>query len=236
MPTLAVAVTVLQLIFSPDPRVADLPLADIARVVHEIWSPHVEVVLSAPGTVARLGAHALSLHISDSTPTSRSGEPLDALAWIDFVDGEPQPAITIAPRRAAETIAKATVFGRPSREWPAVLERRMRANAIGRALAHEIGHYLLRSAAHAPRGLMRAAFKPQDFAEPDNNRFRLLPAQVDQVRARWVAPLRAEREATPGAPWPGAGDVLEAAASRERSAVIRPQRGAPRDESPLARP
>ena len=126
MPTLAAAVTVLQLIFSPDPRIADLPVADIARVVRDVWSPHVDVVLSAPGSAARLGAQVLNLQISDSAPASRSGERVDALAWIDFVDGEPQPAITIAPRRAAETVAKAVVFGRPSREWPAILERRDR--------------------------------------------------------------------------------------------------------------
>ncbi len=44
---------------------------------------------------------------------------------------------------------------------------------LGRAVAHEIGHYLLRTKTHAPRGLMRAAIDAQEFADPKSRTFRL---------------------------------------------------------------
>ena len=44
---------------------------------------------------------------------------------------------------------------------------------LGRAVAHEIGHYLLRTKTHAPRGLMRAAINAQEFADPQSRSFRL---------------------------------------------------------------
>jgi hypothetical protein len=40
------------------------------------------------------------------------------------------------------------------------------ARALGRALAHEIGHYLLGTARHTSHGLMRARFTPQELVEP----------------------------------------------------------------------
>jgi hypothetical protein len=37
---------------------------------------------------------------------------------------------------------------------------------LGRAVAHEIGHYLLATATHANRGLMRASIDASEFADP----------------------------------------------------------------------
>ena len=44
---------------------------------------------------------------------------------------------------------------------------------LGRAVAHEIGHYLLRTQTHAQRGLMRAAINAPEFADPQSRSFRL---------------------------------------------------------------
>jgi hypothetical protein len=49
--------------------------------------------------------------------------------------------------------------------------------ALGRALAHEIGHYLLGTAEHSTHGLMRASFAPQDLLEPAMPRLYGLSAQ-----------------------------------------------------------
>lgn len=194
MSSLVAAVAVLQLVLSSDARTPQLPLAEITAAVQEVWQPYAHVIISEAGSMARIGAHVVELRISDVAPTRKSGEPSGALGWIDFVNGEPQPVITISPRRAEETVAKAVVFGRPSREWPGALARRMQAQALGRAIAHEIGHYLLRSASHSPRGLMRPEFTGQDFIERGPSRFQLTSSQQQQVRARLAAPLSARRE------------------------------------------
>ena len=44
---------------------------------------------------------------------------------------------------------------------------------LGRAVAHEIGHYLLRTSSHAPHGVMRASIGAQEFADVQSQSFRL---------------------------------------------------------------
>jgi hypothetical protein len=44
---------------------------------------------------------------------------------------------------------------------------------LGRAVAHEIGHYLLQSNTHSPYGLMRASIDAREFADLRPGAFRL---------------------------------------------------------------
>ena len=48
---------------------------------------------------------------------------------------------------------------------PAILADLFFGRALGRALAHEIGHYLLGTANHSAHGLMRAQFTPEDLLQ-----------------------------------------------------------------------
>jgi hypothetical protein len=52
---------------------------------------------------------------------------------------------------------------------------------LGRAVAHEIGHYLLATATHANRGLMRAAIDSREFADPGAKTFSL-----DDTAGQWL--------------------------------------------------
>ena len=53
---------------------------------------------------------------------------------------------------------------------------------LGRALAHELGHYLLRSPTHTRSGLMRGDRTVQEFLAPGRLGF-----EVDAVQHRAVA-------------------------------------------------
>ena len=44
---------------------------------------------------------------------------------------------------------------------------------LGRAVAHEIGHYLLQSNTHSSYGLMRASIDAREFADLRTGAFRL---------------------------------------------------------------
>ena len=55
---------------------------------------------------------------------------------------------------------------------------------LGRAVAHEIGHYLLATATHADRGLMRAAIEAREFADPGARTFALDDAAGAWLRQR----------------------------------------------------
>jgi hypothetical protein len=65
------------------------------------------------------------------------------------------------------------------------------ARALGRVLAHELGHVLLAAPYHTPTGLMRRNFDPTDLAAPDRMLFRLTSNDVSRLRSR-VRMLSAE--------------------------------------------
>src|SRR5262249_57346217 len=48
---------------------------------------------------------------------------------------------------------------------PAAMAEILLGRALGRALAHEIGHFLLDTREHSTHGLMRAEFTPLDLLE-----------------------------------------------------------------------
>jgi hypothetical protein len=56
--------------------------------------------------------------------------------------------------------------------------------ALGRILAHEVGHVLLAVRDHQPRGLMRPTFGAGDLLEPQRRFYMLSPAEVTRLRQR----------------------------------------------------
>jgi hypothetical protein len=67
---------------------------------------------------------------------------------------------------------------------------------MGRALAHEIGHYLLGTREHASRGLMAASLKPDDATLGSATRFSLPHPDAARMRLECIAgaiEARAER-------------------------------------------
>ena len=67
--------------------------------------------------------------------------------------------------RARRHAASIRVHGFPLASLPKALADLVLARALGRALAHEIGHYLLGTGMHNSQGLMRASFTPQELLE-----------------------------------------------------------------------
>ena len=84
--------------------------------------------------------------------------------------------------------------------------------ALGRVLAHEIGHVLLGAARHQPGGLMRPSFNPEDLAARQRWSYTLSKKEVERLGER----ERQLREYTePGSlPSPGGSGVCHQAISR----------------------
>jgi hypothetical protein len=90
-------------------------------------------------------------------------------------DGEPWPVGELLRFHDSGAIAVASIAGalRVLNESdrfrlldvPALREHRL-GLVLGRAVAHEIGHYLLQTNAHADSGLMRARIGAAEFADP----------------------------------------------------------------------
>src|SRR5262249_28279085 len=117
------------------------------------------------------------------------------------VDGVPTAAIVLYPKTIAEMISPSLLLG------PGVHERspfdydRVLGRVMGRALAHEIGHYLLRSRGHSASGVIRPSPQINELSEQNRRGFglgagdrtRLMALMPDYSRRREsVAPAPEE--------------------------------------------
>ena len=107
------------------------------------------------------------------------------LGWIKFDDEHtPLPEIYVSYENACRLMEDA-------REVVGVISQMTRTQrdlllgrAMGRALAHEMGHYLLASKVHTPRGLMRASRTASEFFSTEHRGFQIDPAQRGAIAAR----------------------------------------------------
>jgi hypothetical protein len=56
--------------------------------------------------------------------------------------------------------------------------------ALGRVLAHELGHVVLAEHGHQPRGLMRPMFVVEDLIRPQRDAYILTPSETARLHAR----------------------------------------------------
>jgi hypothetical protein len=116
---------------------------------------------------------------------NRSAGPIDTIhpavmgsTVVSSNDARPPSPIRIG-FDAVDTLAEPTETSNPMLHEYAV------AAAIGRVLAHEIGHILLGAPTyHDATGLMRPKFLSDDFSHSDRWRFELADRSVERLRTR----------------------------------------------------
>jgi hypothetical protein len=89
------------------------------------------------------------------------------------IDGRVTPPICVS-LDAAERVVRAA---NPPYSAPA-LAGLMVPRVVGRAIAHELAHFLLNTRAHTLRGLLRARFTADDFVSPARDAFNLDRGQI----------------------------------------------------------
>lgn len=120
------------------------------------------------------------------------------LGWIVFDDvSTPEQDVYVSYATAVRLLESATGTIGPINAMPRLQREMLMARAMGRALAHEIGHYLLASKAHADRGLMKAVQTATELFSPDRTRFLVEPAQMTTVAARIASLQPLVPEVTP---------------------------------------
>jgi hypothetical protein len=99
----------------------------------------------------------------------------------ELIRHEGMPALAVASitgaRRIVEGSQRFSLFDAPETH-----DRRVGV-VLGRALAHEIGHYMLQTNTHAVNGLMRARIQAEEFADLRRGTFRLDRAAAAHLAA-----------------------------------------------------
>jgi hypothetical protein len=148
------------------------------READAIWSPYGVQVSLARSPELRPDAVRLTLEFA---PSSAQAPRLGAI-WI--VDGVPQDRVVLASREVGALVDATLVRGRRLDQWPPAVIDDVHGRALGRVLAHELGHYLLAFAGHTGEGLMKRAFRGRDLSAADRRPFRLDPLYLPRLNAR----------------------------------------------------
>jgi hypothetical protein len=150
-----------------------------------IWRQHGVIIEWLAPTVVRSPApNLMRVLIVPKRPVVDSGAaPVAVGELVRPTDGHPIALISIESARHLIS----SVRGRAGYELIAVDQRRL-GIVLGRALAHEIGHYLLDTHTHARTGLMRPQFNALEFTDLRDGTFAL-----DQAAEAWLRTRNAER-------------------------------------------
>ena len=126
---------------------------------------------------------AVSITIGDGRAEA---DPDGALGWITFTADRPGHSIYLS-RAAAEGMLDHTP-GLKTATFTA--QEILIGRALGRALAHELGHYFLRSKIHSSAGLMRSARPTNEFFALRRDGFQLTREQqanaISLLRGTWT--------------------------------------------------
>jgi hypothetical protein len=177
--------------------VADVPASLVARMLDEtdaiwrgsgftfLWRHAAREVVPYART-SEAGPYVpttLRVVVGNDPGTSFNGKL--PLGWIRFDDERtPEQEIYVSLGNAQQFIVGARGIVGILAEMPSTQRELLLGRAMGRALAHELGHYLLASKAHAAKGLMRANRTASEFFSIDRRSFAIDPAERRAMVAR----------------------------------------------------
>jgi hypothetical protein len=142
--------------------------------------------IATPAEQRELGPfvpNSLHVVIGENHGSGKNGRV--PLGWIVFDDVTvPEQEIYVSYANARQMMEEARSVVGIIDQMPIMQRETLLARAMGRALAHELGHYLLASKVHTERGLMKANMTAVELFMPDSGALRLELAQRRTVAAR----------------------------------------------------
>ncbi len=189
------------IVLDAPPSFSERRLATMTEETAAIWRPYGVTITwltplrepePGPADVRVVVRMPLSPH---GRRTAGALEP--SLGSVVFVDGIPDGVITIRPETVEAAILAARWNGRSFTEAPWGIQEDFAGRALGRVLAHELGHYLLAQKSHTQTGLMRATFKGRELVATDRRAFQLQPRDLAALGTR-LAQFMATSPGSPG--------------------------------------
>ena len=119
----------------------------------------------------------------DPGRTARQGQT--PVGWVEFHrPDEPDQEIHVSHGNGLKLLRQSAGLGRSIDRMPPTEINLLLGRMLGRALAHELGHFLLRSRIHTTAGLMRTGRSVSEFFAPGRRGFEVDAAQRSAVVAR----------------------------------------------------
>jgi len=178
-----------------------MPSREYRAMIREagaIWRPYgVSLTwVAAPGG-ASLPENDRLLTVVDAGPViiDRLRVATPRLGAVVFEDGHilAEQRVTMAVGEVERLVDEAPwVSGRVG-DCPPAFREELVGRALGRVLAHEIGHYMLAWRTHTPKGLMRSDFRNDLLVDPDRRSFQIAAVLLPRLYAR-LAQLRASTD------------------------------------------
>ena len=180
-PPLVVGVTV----------VSDISATQVTRVLKEaadIWrAAGVDVVWQRDsGTVA--ARPSVRVTIGNWRGKGMAEDKSMPLGWIVFTDGAPEHEVYVSYTNAVALLDLSRGAVSPPTRMPLAERETLLGRGMGRAVAHELGHFLLASSAHSARGLMQAKRTATEFFSTDRSRFDVAPRERAAIVAGLLPP------------------------------------------------
>jgi hypothetical protein len=170
-------------VFVP-PDVTESLVTRVFDEANAIWGP-TDIAFDWHRITPKDTAAAWQVSVAIDDERKDFAEQHGALGWILFTADGPAPSIRLSRANAEALIPRtpgvtgATIVGHEI----------LIGRALGRALSHEIGHYLLKSKGHTPHGLMRAMWPSDELLSNDRRGFELTAEQraAAEHLSRWRA-------------------------------------------------
>jgi hypothetical protein len=126
--------------------------------------------------------------------TSSGVNRLTPLAWVTLAEnGMPEPKVYVSHANALKFLKDSRGVVGLVDTMPVAQRDAYLARVLGRALAHEVGHYLMGSKLHTARGLMRAEHTSAEFFGPERDAFRIDANERQRMAARFASIYMASR-------------------------------------------
>ena len=143
------------------------------REVEQAWTPYGVTICWQAGEDGCEGfAVRLRVFVAEVLPPAGSTSAPPVVGRIPFYGDQPGTEIFLSIEGGRYLVTHATLGGRKVGDWPGAIAERLLPAVMGRALAHELGHFLLGSKRHSRAGLMAATFRPDDVTFGGAGEFR----------------------------------------------------------------
>ena len=159
--------------------------ADLKNETEVLWRPYGVHLEWTDSTATEVAPSGLSLEvILERRILDEAGLPkwTTVLGLASVKRNGPSARPIRVSLDATESVLALRTISRTSSGW--MVPDHDLGRALGRVLAHEIGHSLLGAPYHEDVGLMRAMFRPDELAGPDRTPFRLTCIEVGRLRGR----------------------------------------------------